>query len=134
MEKIQSKFKDNPNTIADNLISILATKSFLYHCYERIKRNKGFLTEGTDKQTAENITDEWMSNLAASIYNGMFRFSPARRIMIPKPGKATLRPLSIPNFKDRNERGMGDAQELNIYTECIFFEAISSKKYYLKKC
>ncbi|KAJ1566187.1 hypothetical protein HK096_000005 [Nowakowskiella sp. JEL0078] len=48
-------------------------------CYRSIKSNPGNMTKGTTGETLD----------------GRFKFSPSRRVMIPKPGKSELRPLSI---------------------------------------
>ena len=42
-----------------------------------------------------------LEELAGELRAGEFRPSPARRVMIPKPGTAEQRPLSIPAVRDR---------------------------------
>jgi len=42
-----------------------------------------------------------IQKLAISIKNQTFKFRPARRIEVEKPGKTTLTPLTIPNFDHR---------------------------------
>lgn len=99
--KLNKKFQNNQNNIADNFISILGNKYFLFNCYESIKSNKGSLTQGTDNTTAESMSMKRIEKLSNTIKSKQFQFKPARRIEVPKPGKTTFRPLTIPNFDDR---------------------------------
>jgi group II intron reverse transcriptase/maturase len=101
LETIHLKFTENPNAIADNLLSVLKNQDFLFNCYENLKSNKGSLTKGTDETTADQISIERIHNLSTALENGSFLFKPSRRVEIPKPGKTKKRPLTIPNFDDR---------------------------------
>jgi retron-type reverse transcriptase len=47
------------------------------------------------------MAEERIDKLVENIKNKTFKFRPSRRIEIPKPGKTTKRPLTIPNFDDR---------------------------------
>jgi group II intron reverse transcriptase/maturase len=85
----------------DNVYKLLTNEAFLFNCFERIRTNKGALTPGTNLDTADNITQKAIRKLAKEIKDNNFLFSPARRILVPKPGKTTQRPITIPNFYDR---------------------------------
>ncbi len=101
LNKIQSKLTNNDYAIFDNLMSLLENEYFLLNCYENLCRNKGALTRGTDKRTADEMSTQRIHELKEKRKNNTFHFSPARKVMIPKPGKTVLRPLTIPNFDDR---------------------------------
>jgi len=54
------------------------------------------MSRGTTPQTLDGIKLEFFQNLSNKLKNGTFRFTPTRRIMIPKGnGKTGDRPLSI---------------------------------------
>ncbi len=101
LENIYKISKKEPNYYFTNLKNILSNPYFLANCYENIRKNQGSLTKGTDDSTADRINAERISNLSNLIKNDLFKFKPSRRIEIPKPGKTTMRPLTIPNFDDR---------------------------------
>lgn len=101
LEALKKKFKKNPNAMADNLMSLLEDKNFLLNCYETLKANKGALTQGTEKDTADSMADKRIEEIVLKLINKTFKFRPSRRIEVPKPGKTTMRPLTIPNFDDR---------------------------------
>jgi RNA-directed DNA polymerase len=67
---------------------------------DRIKRNKGAGTPGTDKITVKNLGETDIETLIAQLMEGTYRPRPVRRVYIPK-ANGTLRPLGIPTAKDR---------------------------------
>nr|ALO20849.1 HNH endonuclease [Chlamydomonas nivalis] len=91
----------------DNLYDLLSKQSLLVQAYGNIQRNKGSLTSGTDKTTIDGVSLKKLQELALEIKNKTFKFSLLRRIYVPKPKrykpgeKKKLRPIGIPNFKDR---------------------------------
>jgi RNA-directed DNA polymerase len=101
LETLKNKFTQNINSVADNLMSLLENKYFLFNGYEPLKSNTGSLTKGTDTETADEMAEERIEKLAQSIKDKTFKFRPSRRIYVPKPGKTTKRPITIPNFDDR---------------------------------
>lgn len=101
LKGIKKKSIENPKYYFDNFISILSDFNFLMNCYENLKKNKGALTKGTDEETADKISEERIKRISTKIKENTFKFSPSRRILILKPGKLTMRPLTISNFDDR---------------------------------
>ena len=68
-----------------------------------VRGNNG--APGIDKITLA-ATEEYgvarlLDELAGELRDGRYRPLPARRVLIPKPGSAELRPLSIPSVRDR---------------------------------
>ena len=68
-----------------------------------VRANKG--AAGIDRQTIADVEQYGVSRLldelAADLRDGRWRPLPARRVLIPKPGREELRPLSIPAVRDR---------------------------------
>lgn len=85
----------------DDLISILANIDVLRTAYAQIYKNKGALTPGTADSTADNFDLTKLSKLSEKIKNESFKWTPTKRVFIPKPGKKEKRPLGLPNFTDK---------------------------------
>lgn len=67
--------------------------------YELIKGNKGSLTPGRTTETIDGMSMDQLKGIRKALREGRFKFQPARRIIIPKPGKKELRPLDISGQK-----------------------------------
>lgn len=79
----------------NGIIRILADAGFLQFCYMLIKGKPGNMSKGATKETLDGITYKWFVNTANDIKKGGLKFTPARRAMIPKPGKKEERPLGV---------------------------------------
>jgi RNA-directed DNA polymerase len=91
----------NNSKINDNLMKILCNTELLFTAYENIKDNRGSMTPGTRKETADALDVKRIENISEQLKKGFFEWTDIRRKMIPKPGKKKERPLGIPNFNDR---------------------------------
>lgn len=61
-----------------------------------IKGKPGNMSKGTTSETLDGIRLEFFKKLSYELKKGNFKFTPTRRILIPKgPGKTGERPLSI---------------------------------------
>ncbi len=69
--------------------------------YKKLSTNKGALTPGPYGDTPDGFSEEKIQIISKKILNGTYTWSPIKRIMIPKPGKTTKRPLGIPEFTDK---------------------------------
>ena len=68
--------------------------------YDKIARNRGALTPGTEDDTADGMNIERIRKIIEQLRSERFRFHPARRIHRPKKSGGT-RPLGLPNFSDK---------------------------------
>jgi retron-type reverse transcriptase len=57
--------------------------------------SKGYISE-----TLDGIDKAWFEKISKEIGTGEFKFSPARRVDIPKP-KGGTRPLSVGNPREK---------------------------------
>ena len=64
-----------------------------------ITQNRGKRTAGVDGQFWKSASDKM--HAALSLTDQQYQAYPLRRIYIPKPGKSTKRPISIPTMRDR---------------------------------
>jgi retron-type reverse transcriptase len=75
----------------------------LERAWELVRANRG--AAGIDRQTIADVEQYGVSRLldelAADLWEGRWRPLPARRVLIEKPGREELRPLSIPAVRDR---------------------------------
>ncbi len=84
--------------------------------WRQIKKNAG--AAGIDKMTVEDFEkreDELLGLIQEKLKEGIYRFKPARRALIPKEGTSKMRKLGIPVVMDRIV-----AQSINLVFEEIF--------------
>ncbi len=68
--------------------------------YGNIYSNKGAMTPGASKETADGMSEEKIEQIIGLMRNERYRFSPARRVYIPKKN-GKLRPLGLPTWSDK---------------------------------
>ena len=78
----------------------LFSEDLFLAAYDKIARNRGALTAGTDDDTVDGMNLERIRKIIEQLRNEQFKFHPARRINIPKKSGGT-RPLGLPNFTDK---------------------------------
>jgi group II intron reverse transcriptase/maturase len=78
-------------------------RDVLWRAWVAVYRNNG--APGIDKITLAMVQEYGVTRLldevAVELRTGTYRPSPARRVLIPKPGSTERRPLSIPSVRDR---------------------------------
>ena len=78
----------------------LFSEDLFLAAYDKIARNRGALTAGTENDTADGMNLARIQKIIEQLRNEQFRFHPTRRIRIPKKSGGT-RPLGLPNFTDK---------------------------------
>ena len=78
----------------------LFSEDLFLAAYDKIARNRGALTVGTENDTADGMNLKRIQQIIEDLRYERFKFHPARRIQIPKKSGGT-RPLGIPNFTDK---------------------------------
>jgi group II intron reverse transcriptase/maturase len=68
--------------------------------YGNIYSNQGAMTPGANEETADGMSGEKIEQIIGLMRNERYRFSPARRIYIPKKN-GRLRPLGLPSWSDK---------------------------------
>jgi RNA-directed DNA polymerase len=96
----------NPGYIFCKLWGLVTDLRNLRIALARVAHNRGRRTAGVDGVTVRNTlvagSDDFIGQLRTELRLGAFRPSPARRVLIPKPGNpGKYRPLGIPTVKDR---------------------------------
>uniref|UniRef100_UPI0022388067 reverse transcriptase domain-containing protein n=1 Tax=Ramaria rubella TaxID=113071 RepID=UPI0022388067 len=85
----------------NGIIRILADPAYLQFCYMLIKGKPGNMRRGLIKETLDGISYLWFEETANSLLTGKFEFTPSRRVLIPKPGKTTKRPLGVGSPREK---------------------------------
>jgi len=68
--------------------------------YGNIYSNQGAMTPGASEETADGMSEGKIDQIIGLMRNERYRFSPARRIYIPKKN-GRLRPLGLPSWSDK---------------------------------
>ena len=68
--------------------------------YGKIYSNQGAMTPGASEETADGMSEEKIGQITGLMRNERYRFSPARRVYIPKKN-GKLRPLGLPSWSDK---------------------------------
>jgi retron-type reverse transcriptase len=95
-----SELKDLRSKDCINIKNISNLKN-LVAAYEFIKSNPGNMTSGSSKETLDGINLDYLKRIQSQLRAGTFKFGPARRIHIPKPGKSTTRPLTVASPREK---------------------------------
>lgn len=78
----------------------LFSEDLFLAAYDKIARNQGALTPGSENDTADGMSLKRIRALIEQLRHERFNFRPARRIHIPKSSGGS-RPLGLPNFSDK---------------------------------
>ena len=68
--------------------------------YGRIYANHGAMTPGASSETADGMSEEKIDAIIEAMRHERYRFSPARRVFIPKKN-GKFRPLGLPSWSDK---------------------------------
>lgn len=86
----------------ENVMERVYQRRRLNHAWQQVEKNAG--AAGVDQMTVENFATrkgELLDLIHAKLETGTYRFKPARRVLIPKPGTTKKRKLGIPVVMDR---------------------------------
>ena len=81
------------------------TPELLWESLKSIPNTTSMGIDGIDVKAAKETFGEWSEEMLAAIHRRGYRAPPAKRIYIPKPGKAEKRPINIPPVIDRALQG-----------------------------
>jgi group II intron reverse transcriptase/maturase len=68
--------------------------------YGNIYSNQGAMTPGASAETADGMSEDKIEQITGLMRRGRYRFSPARRVYIPKKN-GKLRPLGLPSWSGK---------------------------------
>jgi RNA-directed DNA polymerase len=95
--------KAGPGRRFHALMDRVLRRGVLWRAWVMVRSNNG--APGIDKTTLADVEEygigRLLDELAGELREKRYRPLPARRVLIPKPGTAEMRPLSIPAVRDR---------------------------------
>lgn len=101
LEIIAKLNERNKSFVNKDLYRLLYSKELYIIAYENIKGNKGALTPATSGETLQGFSIQRIDKLIEQMRLQSWKPKLARQILIPKPGKTTLRPLGIQGPEDK---------------------------------
>ena len=100
LERIEKCSEEHKDGIFTRLYRYLLREDIYFAAYQKLYSNKGALTKGTDDDTADGFSDDYVQALIEELRSGTYRAKPVRREYIPKKN-GKKRPLGIPSFRDK---------------------------------
>jgi retron-type reverse transcriptase len=105
-EKLYTRSWEDPPYTFRKLWGLITDLRNLRCALMRVSKNKGSCTAGVDRVTVRSILAKepeiYLESVRDEVRQRTYRPSPARRLLIPKPGKpGKFRTLGIPTVKDR---------------------------------
>lgn len=84
-----------------NLIQIIGSLSTIKLAYLMVKSNPGISSKGVDNTSLDGVSLGTLQKISSDTLSGLTKFSPVRRVYIPKQGKSGLRPLGVSSPRDK---------------------------------
>lgn len=100
LKKIRRRSEEGKKEF-NNLYSLLENPSFAKWATGKLLTNKGNNTPGVDTQEVNGLYIERIESISKKLKDGEYEAQPARRVLIPKPGKTEQRLLGIPSVQDK---------------------------------
>jgi len=69
--------------------------------YGRIYANKGAMTAGATQETVDGMSMSKINRIVDAMRHERYRFTPVRRVYIPKKQSGKTRPLGLPSWSDK---------------------------------
>jgi len=100
----------------ENVVEKVYDPGRLYAAWQQVRSNAGAAgIDGMTVETFESREEELLSVIHEKLREGIYRFKPARRVLIPKEGTSKMRKLGIPVIMDRVV-----SQSINLVFEEMF--------------
>jgi retron-type reverse transcriptase len=111
----------------DELYRQMFNEDLYRMAYGEIYSNKGAMTPGFDGENADGMSEAEIDRITGMMRKEMYRFSPARRVYIPKKN-GKLRPLGMPTWADKLV-----GQVVRMLLEAYYEPQFSSKSHGFRK-
>jgi len=84
-----------------NLYRLMYMPEIWYEAYANIYSNDGAITKGVNEDTLDGFSKERVERIIMALREGKYRFTPVRRVYIPKRTGNKKRPLGVPTGDDK---------------------------------
>ena len=108
----------------NGLFRLMLSPLLWEQAYAEIAPNRGALTRGVTDNTLDGFSLERVHTLISRISAGTYRFTPIRRVYIPKPDGKKMRPLGVPTADDKLVQGV-----VKLLLEAIYEPAFSPRSH-----
>lgn len=101
LRRLSELCKENPEAIIrEPIINHMYNYKLYEIAYDKLKSNPGNMTQGINPTTLDGISNNTITNIIETIRNDSFKFTPGRRVQIPK-SNGSLRPLTVTSPLDK---------------------------------
>lgn len=87
--------------VVKDIYRMLYQKDLYLTAYAKLYKNNGAMTKGATMETVDGMSMEKINNLIELLKFERYRWTPVRRIYIPKKGKNQMRSLGLPSYSDK---------------------------------
>ena len=101
LAQINTNSSKNRNEIFTRLYRYLLRPDIYYVAYKNLYSNNGAGTKGIDNDTADGFSEDYVAKIIEKLKTEEYQPTPVRRIYIEKKNSDKLRPLGVPNFRDK---------------------------------
>ena len=123
LERIRKSSADHKDGVFTRLYRYLLRDDVYKMAYKNIYANQGAATKGTDNDTADSFSQEYIDKIIMELSSGTYEPKPVRRTYREKKN-GKLRPLGIPSFKDKIVQDI-----IRMYLEAIYEPIFSDRSH-----
>lgn len=123
LERIRKSSADHKDGVFTRLYRYLLRDDVYKIAYKNLYANQGAATRGTDNDTADSFSQEYIDKIIMELSSGTYEPKPVRRMYREKKN-GKLRPLGIPSFKDKIVQDI-----IRMYLESIYEPIFSDRSH-----
>ena len=123
LERIRKSSADHKDGVFTRLYRYLLRDDVYKIAYKNLYANQGAATKGTDNDTADSFSQEYIDKIIMELSSGTYEPKPVRRTYREKKN-GKLRPLGIPSFKDKIVQDI-----IRMYLEAIYEPIFSDRSH-----
>lgn len=100
LERVNKSSSEHHDGVFTRLFRYLLREDIYFAAYQKLYANSGAMTPGSDNDTADGFSAEYVYELIEELRSGKYKPKPVRREYIRKQN-GKMRPLGIPSFRDK---------------------------------
>lgn len=100
LERVNKSSSEHHDGVFTRLFRYLLREDIYFAAYQKLYANSGAMTPGSDNDTADGFSAEYVHELIEELRSGKYKPKPVRREYIKKQN-GKMRPLGIPSFRDK---------------------------------
>jgi group II intron reverse transcriptase/maturase len=100
LQWLENKCKNDANFEVKDIYNMMFNKTLYEIAYQKLKSKPGNMTQGITSTTLDGFSIEVIEDIVLKMKDNSFKFSPGRRVMIPKPSGGE-RPLTVAPPRDK---------------------------------